>query len=82
MSVNVTSIKNSFIQFLNQEKKQRNVRDELLVKNGLTPSLTYQMEHQSDKHFVHDEEDHGQMVDEMKELAVKNEVNEEEATPA
>jgi len=37
-------IKNSFIQFLNQEKKQRNIRDSLLVDSGLAPSLTYQME--------------------------------------
>ena len=36
-------IKHSFIQFLNQEKRQRDIRDELLVKNGLNPSLTYQM---------------------------------------
>lgn len=37
-------IKNSFIQYLNQEKKQRNIRDELLVDQGLNPSHTYQME--------------------------------------
>lgn len=39
-------IKNSFIQYLNQEKRQRNIRDELLVDQGLTPSLTFQMEHE------------------------------------
>lgn len=38
-------IKNSFIQFLNQEKRQRVVRDELLVDAGLSPSYTYQLEH-------------------------------------
>lgn len=37
-------IKNSFIQFLNQERRQRDIRDSLLVDNGLNPSLTYQME--------------------------------------
>ena len=40
-------IKNSFIQFLNQEKKQRNIRDSLLVDSGLAPSLTYQMEQEA-----------------------------------
>lgn len=38
-------IKNSFKQFLNAEKKQRNVRDELLIKQGLDPSFTYLNEH-------------------------------------
>jgi DNA-directed RNA polymerase specialized sigma subunit len=40
-------IKNSFIQMLNQEKRQRNVRDELLVDKGMNPSYTYQLEHSS-----------------------------------
>jgi len=53
-------IKNSFIQYLNQEKKHRNVRDVLMVKHGLTPSLNYQMEHASASHYMEDEEDHNQ----------------------
>jgi len=36
---------NSMIQILNQEKRQRTIRDEIMVKNGLTPSFTYQEEH-------------------------------------
>jgi len=40
-------IKNSFIQFLNQERRQRDIRDVLLVDNGLTPSYTYQMEQEA-----------------------------------
>ena len=36
-------IKHSFIQFLNQEKRQRDIRDEMLINNGMNPSLTYQM---------------------------------------
>lgn len=39
-------IKNSFIQYLNKEKKQRNIRDAVLVNNGLSPSYTYQTEYQ------------------------------------
>ena len=38
-------IKNSFYQYLNQEKKQRNIRDALLVEQGMLPSYTYQIEH-------------------------------------
>ena len=34
-------IKNSFIQFLNQEKRQRDVRDLLLIDQGLNPSYGY-----------------------------------------
>lgn len=43
-------IKNSFIQYLNREKRQRNIRDELLVDQGLTPSYTYQMEYEGSHH--------------------------------
>jgi len=34
-------VKNSFIQYLNQERKQRDIRDKLLVDKGLDPSYTY-----------------------------------------
>ncbi len=62
-------IKSSFKQFLNREKKQRIVRDELLVSRGLNPSFTYTSEHSTaDQHFVHDEEDHHQSLDDMKEV--------------
>lgn len=39
-------IKNSFIQFLNQEKRHRVIRDELMVDQGLNPSYNYQMAHE------------------------------------
>ena len=59
-------IKHSFIQFLNQEKKQRDVRDVLLVDNGLSPSHTFQLEHEArlkehrevDAHDQHVDDDH------------------------
>jgi hypothetical protein len=50
-------VKNSFIQYLNQEKKQRVVRDLLLVDRGLTPSYGFQDEYNTDTHFVEDEQD-------------------------
>lgn len=34
-------IKNSFKQYLNQERRQRNIRDETLLKHGLSPSHGY-----------------------------------------
>lgn len=34
-------IKHSFIQYLNQEKRQRNIRDQLLVDMGMTPSFNF-----------------------------------------
>lgn len=34
-------IKHSFFQFLNKEKRQRDIRDELLVNSGMNPSNTY-----------------------------------------
>lgn len=60
-------IKNSFIQYLKLEKRQRVIRDELLVDSGLTPSYNYQMEHEARKH-VHDEEDHEQHVKDAEDL--------------
>lgn len=40
-------IKMSFIQVLNSEKKHRDIRDKLLVENGLDPSFSYTEEHRS-----------------------------------
>lgn len=42
-------IKNSFIQCLNKEKKQRNIRDSLLVDAGLDPSFSYQLDYAADR---------------------------------
>jgi len=38
-------IKHSFIQYLNQEKRQRDIRDELLIDQGMNPSFNYTYEH-------------------------------------
>ncbi len=38
-------IHNAFIQILNKEKKQQNIRDELLIKAELNPSFGYQERH-------------------------------------
>lgn len=41
-------IKNSFIQYLNYEKRQRDIRDEVLVDNGLSPSYNFQYEYSAE----------------------------------
>lgn len=48
-------IKNSFKQYLKDEKKHRVVRDELLLKQGLTPSFNYQMENEATKFPLQEE---------------------------
>jgi len=59
------SIKNSFIQFLNQEKRQRNIRDAKLVEQGMAPSYAYQNDQAAKekaaneaRKFTEDEDDH------------------------
>lgn len=60
-------IKHSFIQYLNQEKRQRTIRDLVLVDQGLNPSFTYQ-EEVSDQHYVEDEQDFYHYAETAKEL--------------
>ena len=39
---------NSFSQYLNKEKTQREVRDKLILQGGLSPSFTYTENHKDD----------------------------------
>lgn len=41
-------IKHSYYQFLNKEKRQRVIRDELLVYSGMNPSNTYLSEYEDE----------------------------------
>lgn len=50
-------IKNSFIQYLNQEKRQRNIRDLMLIDQGMNPSFNFDEQNETDLHIVEDEED-------------------------
>lgn len=43
-----TAIHHSFLQFLNNEKKHRNIRDKMLIELGENPSFNYMAEHKSD----------------------------------
>lgn len=40
-------VKNSFIQYLNGEKRHRMLRDELMLERGLNPSYSYQLDHEN-----------------------------------
>lgn len=53
-------IKHSFIQYLNQEKRQRDIRDEILVQEGMSPSYNYQIESEKD---VVEEDNNDEKVD-------------------
>ena len=50
-------VKNSFIQYLNQERRQRDIRDEMLVSSGLSPSHTYTLANEQSRE-IEDEEDY------------------------
>lgn len=56
-------IKNSFVQYLNKEKRQRDIRDASLVNNGLTPSFSYQMEHEAKMKQHREVDSHDQHID-------------------
>lgn len=43
-------IKRAFWQYLGKEKKQRNIRDEYMIKSGLNPSYSYQIDTEGTSH--------------------------------
>lgn len=51
-----TAIHNSFLQYMADEKKQRRIRDALLVDGGANPSFTYMEEERSETEFVIDDQ--------------------------
>lgn len=58
-------IKNSFIQYLNQERRQRSIRDELLIDQGMNPSFNYTENSSDGVPGIEDEQD----FDSMREMA-------------
>lgn len=73
-------IKHSFIQYLNQEKRQRNIRDHMLVNQGLNPSFSF-TDTGHDRHYIDDEQDF-QVIEHDANLLkrVHEEVNGEDGT--
>jgi len=43
-------IKNSFIQYLNQERRVRDIKNITLMEHGFNPSFSYILEHEEDFH--------------------------------
>lgn len=72
-------VKNSFIQYLNQERRQRDIRDEMLVSKGLSPSHTYTIANQTDRKFADDEEDFESQVKPVKDKTVEQKPKTEDA---
>ena len=62
-------IKHSFIQYLNQEKRQRNIRDLILVDQGLNPSFSF-LENGTEQQnrFADDEQDYHAITHEAQQL--------------
>jgi hypothetical protein len=50
-------IHHSFVQYLNQEKRHRDIRDMLITQQGLAASFSF-MDDNTDQHFVDDEQDY------------------------
>jgi len=49
-----TCIHHSFLHYLSIEKKQRNIRDQLLIDAGANPSLNFMMEHERGSDYVNE----------------------------
>lgn len=58
-------IKNSFIQYLNQERRQRTIRDQMLIDQGMNPSFSYNESSNDGIPGIEDEQD----FDSMREIA-------------
>lgn len=43
-------IKHSFIQYLNQERRVRDIKNKSLIENGFNPSLSYTLDHEEEFH--------------------------------
>jgi len=54
-------VKNSFIQYLNQEQRQRDVRDVLLIDQGLNPSYGFGSDGEPGTRGIEDERDFDSM---------------------
>lgn len=53
-----TSVKNGFTRVLNTEKKNQDMRDDILIQHGHLPSYGRQLDHESDMKSLRDSHDH------------------------
>ena len=70
-------IKHSFIQYLKQEKRQRDIRDSVLVNNGLSPSFNFLMEHEKEQQERRQMSDDKQYFDESTDESLSDESQEQ-----
>lgn len=61
-------IQNAFTCVLNSEKKNQNIRDDILIMNGVSPSLTRQIDNELEQRMAEYNEDHGIKPSEIKPL--------------
>jgi DNA-directed RNA polymerase specialized sigma24 family protein len=62
------SIYHSFLQYLSNEKKHRQIRDKLIMEQGLNPSQAFCDEMADDLHIVEDEQDFSYVTHTAKQL--------------
>lgn len=74
------AVTNSFTRILNLEKKNQNIRDDLLEENGLTPSLTRQNQHEYAEETARQAEIYKNMrMPKSEEVTIEEEFEDEEA---
>lgn len=59
-------VSNAFTRILNLEKKVQTIRDDILIQNGVTPSMTRQLQNEMDQKMVIEAEEKGVTVEELK----------------
>lgn len=69
-----TCINNSFLHFLNTEKKHRRTRDLMLVEIGENPSFNFQEESRGHDHYKDDFEDLKINIEEAKQRLAQDEI--------
>ena len=60
------TVSNAFTRILNFEKKAQTIRDDILIQNGVTPSMTRQLQNEIDQKLIIEAEEKGVTVEELK----------------
>lgn len=51
-------VKNAFLQYINKERKHRDIRDKVMVSEGLNPSFTYADTYENERTVAAEKEKH------------------------